>query len=1311
MLRKLLRRLERFGRGLEPPAVATACSIGEADRLIAAGDRARAEDRLREACECYREAVQRAPAFARAHLHLGIGLEALGDLDGARAAFEATLALDAANPSASYRLGNLHYARGALQEAERLLRLALEYKPDFPEAYGTLFHLYDSQGNLTAAAAALEGALKQRPDWVGALHNYAVVLRRLRRLTDAEAALRRAIAIAPDFLPAYQELAAVLFNQSRIQEALENVRSARRYAPDRFDLESTELFMLNFTDDISSDALFAKHRAFGARIEKVNAPRFEPFRNTRDPERRLRIGYVSGDFNHHPVAFFLLPLLEQHLRSEYEVYCYSVGAKGDDVTRQAQARADVWRNMASLSDTRLADAINEDGIDILVDLSGHSGESRLGVFAQQPAPVQVTWLGYPNTTGLTRIQYRLTDQHADPPELSDRLHTETVLRLPGSQWCYRPAVSVGIPDAPPRRRNGYVTFGSFNQVTKLSPATRRLWAEILSRLPGSRLVVAGVAEGYARESLLRDLGGAGVAGRITFVPPVTIDEYFRRFNSVDIALDPTPYSGCTTTCDTLWMGVPVITLPGTMPASRTTASILSTVGLTDWIASTPEDYVRMAIERADDDALLTELLGALRERMRDSPLMDESGFARNVEDEYRRAWRGWCDVRRKAMASAAESGQPPAAGWNALECDDFGTAEEIARSALAKDPRDVESLRLLGTSLLYQKRFREALTPLREALERAPRRGLGHHLGYCHLALGDFRNAELVLEREIKVYPDLVDAHNALGVALINQSRREAALRMFIEAARLDPLSVEANTNIGNVLSDLGRKEEAIPYLQKAIEAKPHLADAHHNLGMVFQSLKRHEEAIASLQKALSIVPHTAYTLSHLVWNEMAVCRWASLESHVDSLRAELRERHIAAAPFPFLVVSPSPAEQRLCAELHLRQKLPALPTPLWQGIRYRHQKIRLAYLSADFAEHALAYVMAELFELHDRSRFEIWGISHGPDDHSPMRARLIAGFDHFLDVSAEPDVNVARMLRDIEADIVVDLVGHTAGERPGILACRPAPIQISYMGYPGTSGAEFIDYLVADRFVIPDGEQGFYTEKIVCLPDSYFVNSRRVIADVIPTRGAAGLPPSGFVFCCFNNNFKINPQIYDIWMRLLHRIPGSVLWLLADNAGARHNLLREAEGRGIASDRLVFAQRVSYPDHLARHRLADLFLDTLPYNAHTTAGDALWTGLPVLTCAGSTFVGRVAGSQLRALGLPELVTYTLKEYELLAVRIANDAQFRAELRTKLARNRQVEPLFRTDRFCRHMESAYCAMWEIWQGGGQPRAFAVDPIE
>ena len=619
-----------------------------ADALIAEGNKAENSGKLREACEQYRKAVVAAPAYAKAHLNLGIGLEAAGDTDAAIRSYEAALAIDRGDAYANYNLGKVLCGRGDFARAEPLLRAALHRKPEFPEAQVVLSGLYESRGDLAAAVSALESALKQRPDWGGVLFNYAVMLWKLRRNSEAETVLRRAITIDPGLVPAYGLLGNILRAQARIPEALEVLGTARKLDPGRLDIESTELFVLTCWEEISSEALFARHKDFGERLERAIARRFEPFGNSREPERRLRVGYVSGDFNFHPVAFFTIPLFERHDRSAWEIFCYWTGNTVDDFTRQVQARADVWRDAASMSDTALAETINRDGIDILVDLSGHSGFFRLGVFAQQPAPVQLTWLGYLSTTGMTRIQYRLCDRHSDPPGISDRFHTETLVRLPDSQWCYRPVVSIDCSEDPPFRRNGFITFGSFSNVLKLSPMVRRLWAEILTRLPDSRIVFAGVPQGPIRDRLIGDFEKAGIAaGRVAIFPRVGSADYFRSFNDIDVALDTTPYSGGTTTCDTLWMGVPIVTVPGTRSISRSTASILATLGLSEWIAASPEDYVRLAVERAGDKTAIAELRRTLRERMRRSPLMDELQFARDVEDAYRRMWRTWCGSEAK----------------------------------------------------------------------------------------------------------------------------------------------------------------------------------------------------------------------------------------------------------------------------------------------------------------------------------------------------------------------------------------------------------------------------------------------------------------------------------------------------------------------------------------------------------------------------------------------------------------------------------------------------------------------------------------
>ena len=626
------------------------------------------------------------------------------------------------------------------------------------------------------------------------------------------------------------------------------------------------------------------------------------------------------------------------------------------------------------------------------------------------------------------------------------------------------------------------------------------------------------------------------------------------------------------------------------------------------------------------------------------------------------------------------------AAWDALERNDFRFAERAAREALARSPQDGEALYLLGSTYLFESRHAEALGPLTEAAQRLQRRGVGYRLGHCHLALGDIPRAEEALRREIQLYPESANAHNTLGVVLVNQGRTLEGLSAFRAALRADPAHAEASNNAGNALHALVRDEEALPYLQRAVSAQPQLADAQMNLGLVLHALHRYDEAVAAFSRVLALEPRAPYALGAAVWSKLFANDWRELDAQITALRAQVRE--VPAAPFTLVAVSQDLEEQRHAAELHVRQSKAPAPLP---PVSYTHPRIRVAYLSADFHEHATAQLMARLFELHDRSQFEVIGVSYGPDDGSAMRQRLKRGFDRFVDAQTVRDPDLARALRQLEIDIAVDLKGHTAYSRMPVLAYRPAPVQATYLGYPGTSGAPYIDYVIADRVVIPPEHQRFYTEKVMYLPDSYQVNDSGVqIAERTPSRAELGLPEHAFVFCCFNNVFKLLPAMFERWMRILTARPGSVLWLLEPHEGAMRNLRAAARERGVDPARLLFAPRVPLAEHLARHRQADLFLDTLPYNAHTTASDALRAGLPVLTCLGNTFAGRVAASLLHAVGMPELIAPSLGDYEQMALRLSSDGT--AAQKEKLARNLPTSALFDTERTCRAIEGAFKEM-------------------
>lgn len=664
-------RAYRDALGAEPNNPFALYNLGKL--LLTRGEHAAATVHLRAA-------VERKPDFTDARVVLAGALEVAGDSEGAVAALERVLserpdyagawynyalalkkigraaqAEDALrraiaiepNYAALFQLAKLLRARGAFDEGEALLRDMIERSPQTAELHVALYEALKERGDQAAAAAELKVALDLRPDWAEIWVMYAELLKMRQQLPECEAAVRRALELDRRLSSAYRLLGGILLDQLRVEEALQVYAAGKEFDPQGY-IDVCELFALNFHDGIEADALFEKHRAFGEKYEREHAPRFARYANRPDPDRPLRIGYLSGDFRAHPVGFAFLPLLEHHDRSRCEAYCYSVYDVADRYTRQMAERADRWRNVALVPAGEVADLIHRDAIDVLVDLSGYGGIPTFDVMAHRPAPVQASWLGYLSTSGLTRIDYRISDNFADPPGIADRFHTEKLLRLPHSQWCYRAVVAAEAATTPPCRGNGFVTFGAFNQSAKISPAARRLWAEVLKRVPGSRLAIFGIPPGPATQLVLDDFARHGVApDAVSVSPRVSFEEYFRAIGRVDIALDPLPYSGGTTTCDTVWMGTPVLTLPGARSVSRSAASILAVLGLNDWIAATPEDYVARAVAFAGDAEALARLRGSLRARMEASPLMDEPRFARDMEALYRQMWRGWCAKLQK----------------------------------------------------------------------------------------------------------------------------------------------------------------------------------------------------------------------------------------------------------------------------------------------------------------------------------------------------------------------------------------------------------------------------------------------------------------------------------------------------------------------------------------------------------------------------------------------------------------------------------------------------------------------------------------
>lgn len=592
------------------------------------------------------------------------------------------------------------------------------------------------------------------------------------------------------------------------------------------------------------------------------------------------------------------------------------------------------------------------------------------------------------------------------------------------------------------------------------------------------------------------------------------------------------------------------------------------------------------------------------------------------------------------------------------------------------------------------------------------------NLGVILRRLGRLADATTAYRRAIAVNAAHVDAWFNLGNVLRQSGQTAEAKLAFAEALRLDPGHARAQNEAGVIELELGDLPRAEAAFRAAVELDPALTVAYVNLGVVLLSTGRIEDAIASLETALAIDPQHEQALVNLVWARMETCDWR--DAAAPSRLGVLAAARVAAGqsspidPFFALMLGLGAGDQlaiardwsdRLAARV---VPLPPLPSP---GDADKERRIRIGYLSADFHAHATAHLTRSLYGLHDRSSFEVVAFSYGPDDGSPHRRRVENDCDAFVELAGLPEAECAAEIRAQGIDILVDLKGHTSGGRPGIAARRPAPLQVSYLGFPGTSGAGWLDYLIADHTVAPPGSDGQFREALVRLPDSYQVTDHhRRIADTVPGRADCGLPDEGFVFCCFNHSYKIDPQIFALWMEILGAVPGSVLWLLRASPLAESNLRGAASDHGVNPARLVFAPRLAQGDHLARHTHAGLFLDTHGCNAHTTASDALWAGVPVLTWPGQTFASRVAAGIDHAIGLDELVAPDREAYRRLAIQLASDPGRLTDLRARLAENRNTAPLFDTPRFTRHLESAFRTMWQVWCAGAPPRPFDVPPL-
>ena len=646
-----------------------------------------------------------------------------------------------------------------------------------------------------------------------------------------------------------------------------------------------------------------------------------------------------------------------------------------------------------------------------------------------------------------------------------------------------------------------------------------------------------------------------------------------------------------------------------------------------------------------------------------------------------------------------------------IEAHKAGQVQEADRlsepSTKSQDPPSEQLHSIIN--LFTRGQLQQALSDASQMLERFPNSAVLYNIaGASNAGLMQFDAAINSYKQSLKIKPDYAKAYNNMAIALNAKGDPEAAVECCKQALKIEPDNADAYNNMGIALNDKGDSEAAVASYKQALNIKPDDAEVYNNMGVALVAQGALDAGIKSYEMALKIKPDYQDARVNKLKQQSRICDWTALEQDRD-LITKLGISTESISPFSILPLEDCPERHRVRSEI-LTKKLYGYKTPLPPAVRppQKPQRLRIGYFSADFREHPVAYLMAKVLEMHDRNRFEVYGYSIGPATDDDMRKRLIKAFNVFVDVHDMNDQDVALLARQDKIDIAIDLTGYTKNYRASIFAYRAAPVQINYLGYPGTMGADFIDYIIADQTLIPMDSQKFYSEKPIYLPHHYQAQDNTLsISDDTPSRLDLGLPDKGFVFCAINNSYKIRVTEFDVWMRLLGHVDGSVLWLLESNKWVKVNLLKEAQLRGISADRLVFAQKVSHEKYLAQFRRADLYLDTFNYNAGATASNALWAGLPVLTKLGEGYTARMAGSLLPSIGLPELATHSEEDYESLAMALATDSERLAKIRQTLADNRLSTPLFDTELFTKHLEDGYQQAHQRYYDGKLPEAIIV----
>ncbi|MBL8672636.1 MAG: tetratricopeptide repeat protein [Alphaproteobacteria bacterium] len=1276
----LIERLMQAGRLVEAAAAcdAAAAAVPEDGAIdFLRGTIEIASGRWNEAERHLQQAVARRPEMAGAWNNLGGTLVHLGRHAQAASALQRALALLPAGasdrPDTLANLGVALAASGRAEEGIASLREAVAAAPRAAGAYINLGNALRSAGRTEEAKAAYGDALRLHPEHPDALNNLGIISKNEGRIGTAIAQFEGALRGKPGLAEARMNLAGALQAQARHEEARAALAGALALDPGNAALLSNACLssLYDAQEPQEPDRLALLWRE---RCERSRRAHRAPHANSRDPDRTLTIGYVSPDLRHHSVATFLLPVLRAHDRERHRIILYAANPRPDAMTEKLAAAADGFRLIAHAGDEEAEATVRADGVDVLVDLAGHTAGNRLTLFARRPAPVQLTWLGYPYATGLEAFDARLSDAIADPPG-SDRPGLEPTWRLAGGFHAFVADAELPEPGPLPCAAGQPPVFGSFNMLPKLTGATIELWAQVLRAVPAARLVLKshGLDDRETADRVQAAFTGRGIAADrvecVGYLPDRAA--HLALYGRIDVALDPFPYNGTTTTCEALAMGVPVVTLAGALHPGRVGASLLDAVGMPELVARDQESYVSIARNLVSDRANLAVIRAGLRSRLARSRLGDARRLAGEIESAARSLWQGWC---RSSAHPASLAAQADALHQRALEFERSGNrsaALAVWNEAIRLRPDDPDIIEGAGRQLLGLGKHTLAVAMLRRAAALRP---TSPSIAFAHsvacIGAGDATAAEAAIDRLLAAVPGVDPRERGLalhyrGNARAMVARWAEAEADFREAARLCPTEARIWLNLGVLLVKDDRPDEALVALETAARLRADDYEVQYNRGNALKNAGRLAEAIDAFDRAIALRGAGSAAGSNALITATA---------HDGFAPDEVRRRHVdvgaaiaAAAGAP--VVRP-----------------PARP-------RDRGAPLSIGYLSGDFRTHSVAYFLAPLLDAHDPAAVAVTCYSTVvvPDATTDaFRAICASKGWRWSDVRAIDPIALADSIAGDGIDVLVDLSGHTADHRLATFARRPAPVQVSYLGYANTTGVPGIGWRITDATADPDEPRfdRLHSERLVRLPRCFLAYRPPADAPAPSQR-----PEGHVVFGSFNNLTKLTPTTVSLWARAMRATPQSRLVLKSSplkDPGVRRRVAQSFAEHGVPRDRIeMLPHSESRSGHLELYASIDIALDTTPYAGTTTTCEATLMGVPVVTLAGDAHAGRVGASLLSAIGLPDLVARSHDDFVRIAADLARNAARRRTLRTALPRMLRDSPLGDADGLARAIEGAF----------------------